>query len=122
MLTTDDAVTDLAVTSESDLRRWIIGIDGSACASNAVRWVVANAPGRATSLELLTAWQAPTIGAYPMSSPSVTAFDDSELIAAAADETEAVAAALPRRPRCSRRVVRGQGRSGRGAPRCVGAR
>ena len=92
MLKLDDTVTDHSVTSERDPGRWIIGIDGSECAANAVRWVVANAPGRATNLEFVTAWQAPTIGAYPMSSPSVTVFDDSELIAAAADETEAVAA------------------------------
>jgi nucleotide-binding universal stress UspA family protein len=92
MLKTDHAVTDHAATIERDPGRWIIGIDGSECASNAVRWVVANAPGRATNLEFITAWQAPTVGAYPMSSPSVTVFDDSELIAAAADETEAVAA------------------------------
>ena len=39
------------------------------------------------TLPLLTAWQAPTVGAYPMSSPSVAVFDDSELVAAAADET-----------------------------------
>jgi nucleotide-binding universal stress UspA family protein len=92
MLTTDDSMTRHAVVGEPDPDRWIVGFDGSACAANAVRWAVANAPGRATSIELLTAWQTPTVGAYPMSSPSVTVFDDSELIAAAADETEAVAA------------------------------
>jgi nucleotide-binding universal stress UspA family protein len=92
MLTTDEMVTNQAVTSDPDPGRWIIGVDGSQCATNAVRWAVVNAPGRATSVELVTAWQAPTIGAYPMSSPSVTAFDDSELIAAAADDTEVVAA------------------------------
>ncbi|TFH21191.1 MAG: universal stress protein [Acidimicrobiales bacterium] len=91
MLKTDEAVVDHPVANDPDPGRWIVGIDGSECATNAVRWVVANAPGRATSLEFLTAWQAPTIGAYPMSSPSVTVFDDSELIAAAADETEVVA-------------------------------
>ena len=92
MLTTDDAMTRQAVAIEPDPGRWIVGVDGSQCAANAVRWAVANAPDRATSIELLTAWQTPTVGAYPMSSPSVTVFDDSELIAAAADETEAVAA------------------------------
>jgi nucleotide-binding universal stress UspA family protein len=92
MLTKQDARAEHAVVGEPDPGRWIVGIDGSECATNAVRWAVANAPGRATSLEFLTAWQAPTIGAYPMSSPSVTVFDDSELIAAAADETEAAAA------------------------------
>jgi nucleotide-binding universal stress UspA family protein len=92
MPTKQDVRADRAVVDAPDPGRWIVGIDGSECAANAVRWVVANAPGRATSVEFLTAWQAPTIGAYPMSSPSVTVFDDSELIAAAADETEAVAA------------------------------
>lgn len=92
MLTTDDVMTRHAAASEPDPGRWIVGIDGSECAGNAVRWAVANARDRATSIELLTAWQSPTVGAYPMSSPSVTVFDDAELIAAAADETEAVAA------------------------------
>ncbi len=92
MLMTDGAVTRHAAASEADPGRWIIGIDGSECAAHAVRWAVANAHGRATSIQLLTAWQTPTVGAYPMSSPSVTAFDDSELFAAAAHETEAVAA------------------------------
>lgn len=91
MLTTEDAVKRPAVANEQDLGRWIVGIDGSECAENAVRWAVANARGRASSIELLTAWQTPIVGAYPMSSPSVAVYDDSELIAAAAAETEALA-------------------------------
>lgn len=71
--------------------RWIVGIDGSPCAANALHWATVHAPGRAAGLELLTAWQAPTVGAYPMSSPSVLSFDDTELRAAAAAETEGLA-------------------------------
>ena len=92
MLTTDGAVKRTDAANEPDRGRWIVGIDGSECAANAVRWVVANAPGRATSIELSTAWQTPIVGAPSISSPPVAVFDDSELIAAAADEIEAVAA------------------------------
>ncbi len=70
--------------------RWVVGVDGSACAERALRWAVANAPGRATSMELVTAWQAPVVAAYPMSTPTPT-FDDGELRASAADELSGVA-------------------------------
>jgi nucleotide-binding universal stress UspA family protein len=76
-----------------DAGRWIVGIDGSPCAANALAWAVTHASGRATSLELLTAWQTPVVGAYPMASPSVLSFDDTELRQAAAEETEGMAAA-----------------------------
>ena len=45
MLTTDDVMTRHAAASEPDPGRWIIGVDGSECAANAVRWAVANAAG-----------------------------------------------------------------------------
>lgn len=65
--------------------RWVVGVDGSTCAERALRWAVANAPGRATGLQLVTAWQAPTVAAYPMATPT-PAFDDGELRASAAGE------------------------------------
>jgi nucleotide-binding universal stress UspA family protein len=70
--------------------RWVVGVDGSACAENALDWAVANAPGRATGLELVTAWQTPSVAAYPMSSPTPV-FDDAELRSAAASDLAAVA-------------------------------
>ena len=69
---------------------WVVGVDGSSCAENALHWAVVNAPGRATGLELVTAWQTPAVAAYPMSSPTPV-FDDAELRATAASELAAVA-------------------------------
>ncbi len=40
-------------------RPWVVGVDGSEAARTALRWAVAHAPGRATSLRVLSAWQAP---------------------------------------------------------------
>ncbi len=76
---------------ESPHGRWVVGIDGSSCAEHALAWAVANATGRATDLSLVTAWQSPTVGAYPMSSPEVTVFDDRDLQAAAAHEVQKLA-------------------------------
>jgi len=93
-MTEDDVKTDAAVTSttvEHDQGRWIVGIDGSDCASNALRWAITHAPGRATDLELVTAWQSPVVGAYPMSSPAVLSFDDIELRDRASADTERLA-------------------------------
>lgn len=67
---------------------WVVGLDGSECAINALSWAKVNAPGRAEGLHLVTAWQLPLVGAYPMASPAVMPFDDEELKAAAADEIE----------------------------------
>jgi nucleotide-binding universal stress UspA family protein len=95
VMTGDDVATDAPSASETverDEGRWIVGIDGSDCASNALRWAVTHAPGRATDLELVTAWQSPVVGAYPMSSPAaVLTFDDIELRDRAAADTEELA-------------------------------
>jgi nucleotide-binding universal stress UspA family protein len=40
-------------------RPWVVGVDGSDAARTALRWAVVHAPGRATSLRVLSAWQAP---------------------------------------------------------------
>jgi nucleotide-binding universal stress UspA family protein len=71
---------------------WIVGIDGSTCAANALQWATLHAPGRATGLELVTAWQTPVVGGSPMAGPAVLDFDDTELRDAAGAETEALAA------------------------------
>jgi len=70
---------------------WVVGIDGSACAENALGWAEANAPGRATALELVTAWQTPVTGAYPMSGPAVVPYDDDEIRRAATTDAERLA-------------------------------
>ncbi|RLE22038.1 MAG: hypothetical protein DRJ50_08285, partial [Actinobacteria bacterium] len=72
---------------------WVIGLDGSECANEALAWATLNAPGRAVGLQLVTAWQIPVVGAYPMASPAVMPFDDEELKAAAASEIEELAKA-----------------------------
>jgi nucleotide-binding universal stress UspA family protein len=73
---------------------WIVGLDGSACATNALEWASANSTGRATAIELVTAWQTPVVGAYPMSSPVAIPIDDDELHDAAVHDVAAVAADL----------------------------
>lgn len=95
VMTGDDVATHEPTAGEEaerDEGRWIVGIDGSDYASNALRWAVTHAPGRATELELVTAWQSPVIGAYPMSSPAVLSFDDIELRDRAAADAEELAA------------------------------
>ncbi len=88
--------SDVAQTSRSEVadKTWIVGIDGSDCAINALDWAVANAGGRATDLELVTAWQTPVLGAYPMSAPVVMPFDDDELRGAAAHDVEQLASSI----------------------------
>jgi nucleotide-binding universal stress UspA family protein len=73
---------------------WIVGLDGSACSTNAMEWAAVNATGRATAVELVTAWQTPVVGAYPMASPVAIPIDDDELRDAAAHDVAAVAADL----------------------------
>jgi nucleotide-binding universal stress UspA family protein len=90
MLTTAEAPTASA-DATIDRGRWIVGLDGSACSRTALAWAVVHAPNRATSLELVTAWQPPTISVYPMSSPALTTFDDTELREAASDEIAGIA-------------------------------
>jgi len=76
------------------LGTWVVGLDGSDCAANALEWVVANVDGRGAAVELVTAWQAPVTGAYPMSAPVAVPFDDSALHDAAAHDVTEVAKTL----------------------------
>jgi nucleotide-binding universal stress UspA family protein len=71
---------------------WVVGLDGSDCAANALEWAASNVEGRGASLELVTAWQTPVAGAYPMSSPVTIVIDDTELHDAAAHDVAEVAA------------------------------
>jgi nucleotide-binding universal stress UspA family protein len=101
MVMTHD-VTGTDVVESSSARRvdsgaWVVGLDGSDCATNALEWAVSNAEGRASSIELVTAWQTPVAGAYPMSSPVTVVIDDTEFHDAAAhDVAEVAAGVVPR--------------------------
>ncbi len=81
-----DEALDSSLHAPSEHGLWVVGLDGSEHASNALAWATMNAQGRAESLQLVTAWQIPVVGAYPMASPAVMPFDDEELKAAAASE------------------------------------
>ncbi len=85
-----DATTASTSTPAAASGTWVVGLDGSDCAANALEWAVANAVGRATGVELVTAWQTPVVGAYPMSAPMSVAIDDTELHDAAAHDVAQV--------------------------------
>lgn len=70
---------------------WVVGIDGSAGAHRALEWAQAHAPGRATELDLVAAWQTPPVGTTPMTAPAPVPFDDVELHDAAADDLRSLA-------------------------------
>jgi len=94
-----DGVTAADVVESNSVRRvdsgtWVVGLDGSDCATNALEWAVSNVEGRASSIELVTAWQTPVAGAYPMSSPVTVVIDDTEFHDAAAHDVAEVAAGL----------------------------
>jgi nucleotide-binding universal stress UspA family protein len=74
-----------------------VGLDGSDCATNALEWAASNIQGRGSSLELVTAWQTPVAGAYPMSSPVTVVIDDTEFHDAAAHDVAEVAAEFGQR-------------------------
>jgi nucleotide-binding universal stress UspA family protein len=73
---------------------WVVGLDGSDCSTNALDWAAANVAGRASDIELVTAWQTPFVAAYPVSSPVAMTIDDAELRTAAEHNVAATAAEL----------------------------
>lgn len=86
---------DMMTTSSpwwQQVRRWVVGVDGSPSAETALRWAIAHAPGRASSLQIVSAWQpplyAPTVYGGPMSAP----FELDQLEQAATEEIERIAA------------------------------
>jgi nucleotide-binding universal stress UspA family protein len=81
----------------ADQGTWLVGLDGSDCASNALEWAAVNVAGRATSVELVTAWQTPVVGAYPMSAPMTVELDDTSFRDAAAHDVADVATSLAER-------------------------
>ena len=85
-----DATTASTSTPGAASGTWVVGLDGSDCAANALEWAAANADGRATDVELVTAWQTPVVGAYPMSASMSVGIDDTELRDAAAHDVAQV--------------------------------
>jgi nucleotide-binding universal stress UspA family protein len=89
---------DETVNSPSHAERepgtWVIGLDGSDGALNALEWAAANVDGRGADLSLVTAWQTPVVGAYPMAAPVAMSVDDTGFHDAAAQEVAAVAGEL----------------------------
>ncbi len=77
--------------------RWVVGIDGSECATNALDWAAANAPGRVSAIELVTAWQTPVIGASTLPTPDTSAAEDETFHDRAAHSVTALAADLGER-------------------------
>jgi nucleotide-binding universal stress UspA family protein len=101
MVMTHD-VTEADVAESNSLRRidrgrWVVGLDGSDGATNALEWAMSNVEGRASTIELVTAWQTPIAGAYPMSSPVTVVIDDTEFHDAAVHDVAEIAAHVGQR-------------------------
>ncbi len=106
MVTTNEmakggAATHDVVESSSSRRldrgTWVVGLDGSDCAANALEWAASNVDGRASGIELVTAWQTPIVTASPMSLPMTVDIDDLETHDAAVRDVAEVAAGLGER-------------------------
>ncbi len=101
MLMTNRERTNLVPDSNPsrpvDRSMWVVGLDGSECATNALDWAASNVEGRATAIELVTAWQTPVAGTYPMSAPLAVGVDDADIHDAAAQDVAEVAAGLGER-------------------------
>lgn len=91
MVMTADA-PDQVDRSATDEGAWMVGIDGSECSLHALDWALANAPGRADDLELVSAWQSPLGGAMSMTVPLPVVDADSAAREAAANELASLAA------------------------------
>ena len=70
---------------------WVVGLDGSDGAANALEWAAANVADRGTAISLVSAWQTPLMGAYPMSAPVAVPIDETGLHDAAAHAVAEVA-------------------------------
>ncbi len=98
-----------ADTSSSGLGRWVVGTDGSAGARHAVDWAVANSEGRASSIDIVAAWNTVAIGSF--GSPVVAPVDEQPIAAAVHDDLEQLVGEV--RPAASVPVA---GRAVHGAP------
>lgn len=74
--------------------RWIVGVDGSDSSQHALDWATTHADGRATELQVLTAWQAPLYGPFPMVGPMTSPYDTDALRAAAERDARRLAQAV----------------------------
>jgi nucleotide-binding universal stress UspA family protein len=82
----------LAHRSWPDEGPWIVGVDGSDCSRAALEWAMANAPGRATAIHLVTAWQTPIYGLQSITGPIAVPSDEDGLASAARDDIGRLAA------------------------------
>ncbi len=73
---------------------WVVGIDGSLGAQTALDWAAANAVGRASGLRLVTAWQTPALGTYPVGGPLTSSFEDPAIADAVGADLQRIAAEL----------------------------
>ncbi len=89
MVLTDETRAPMSTSGDAG-GTWVVGLDGSDCAANALEWAAVNADGRATDVELVTAWQTPVVGAYPMSAPMSVPIDETGLHDAAASDVAKV--------------------------------
>jgi nucleotide-binding universal stress UspA family protein len=62
MNTSSESTGDTSVT-------WVVGVDGSDGAQHAAQWALLNAPGRASSLRVASAWSFPTALVLPPVGP-----------------------------------------------------
>ena len=90
MLEPDVAEQDRCERSSRD-GTWVVGIDGSSHGEHTLEWVVLNAPGRASEITLLTAWQVPIYGPYPVDGALALPYDDRALAEGARQSVEEVA-------------------------------
>ena len=88
---------------------WIVGVDGSECAANALDWAAANAEGRASGIEVVTAWQRSVVGGYPMSAPVTVMLDDSDMRQVAEESIQEIAARLVDRVSVPVTAIAGEG-------------
>lgn len=70
---------------------WVVGVDGSPHGERALEWAVLHGPGRASAIELLTAWQVPIYGPYPIDGAVALPYDDRALAVSAKQSIDEVA-------------------------------
>lgn len=58
---------------------WVVGTDGSSHGERALDWAVLHSPHRASAIELITAWQVPIYGPYPIDGAVAMPYDDQAL-------------------------------------------
>ena len=122
MLTTDDAMTRHVVAGEPDPGRWIVGIDGSAMRRQRSA-LGCRQRSRSSDEHRAADGMADADGrGLPDVQPVGDGVRRLRTHRSRGRRDRGSGGTLPRRPRCSGRVVRRQRRSGRGTPRRVGAR